>query len=163
MSPLCGCSSPTSPAASLPRSQLCVQSQDPPQGVGSHSICLGFLPAVLHAPGSQHLHGNATSAMTYLLTPLLHCLYTITSSLGSLNPALWVCLSIGFFAMLGQSNLAPPSASQFNLTRHTCRGWGTFSWLLQAYRFWYGGPRHISRSVEHRCYPSRKSWDTTQT
>ena len=57
-----------------------------------------------------------------ILSPLQHRLCSINSSLGSLGPGLLVCLTFGFFAMFRQSNLAPPSASQLDLTRHTCRG-----------------------------------------
>ena len=46
-----------------------------------------------------------------ILPLLLHYLCTINSNFGSLGPAL-----------LKQSNLVPPSASQFDPSRHTCRG-----------------------------------------
>ena len=54
-----------------------------------------------------------------ILPPLLHRLCSITPILGSLSPALRVCLTFGFFAMLRQSNLAPLSAAQFEPSRHT--------------------------------------------
>ena len=55
-------------------------------------------------------------------SPFLHQLCTLTPNLGDLGLALRLCLTFGFFAMLRQSNLTPPSAAQFNPSRHTCRG-----------------------------------------
>ena len=49
-------------------------------------------------------------------------LCTLTPSLGNLGSALRVCLTFGFFAKLRHSNLAQPSAAQFDPSRHTCRG-----------------------------------------
>ena len=45
-----------------------------------------------------------------------------SNNLGSLGPAMKVCLTFGFLGMLRQSNLAPSSATAFNLIRHSCRG-----------------------------------------
>ena len=50
-----------------------------------------------------------------------------------------------------------------SLTRLGTLAGGTFSWLLQASRFWSGGPRPISRSEEHQCSPSQKCRDIPQT
>ena len=56
-----------------------------------------------------------------IIPSLLHHLYILTSSLGPLDPSVKLCLTFGFFAMLRQSNLAPPSAITFEPTRHTYR------------------------------------------
>ena len=52
---------------------------------------------------------------------LVH-LYINACMSGALSPVLWVCLTFRFFTMLRQSNLAPPSATQFDHSWHTCRG-----------------------------------------
>ena len=39
-------------------------------------------------------------------------------ALSSLGPDMKVCLTFGFLLMLRQSNLAPPSSSSFDHTRH---------------------------------------------
>ena len=57
-----------------------------------------------------------------ILLPLLHCLCTITPSLGALGLALHVCFNFRFFVMLRQSNLVPPSTAQFDPSWATCRG-----------------------------------------
>ena len=57
-----------------------------------------------------------------ILPLLLYCICLLPSSLGPLGPSVLVCLTCGFFAMLRQSNLGPPSASAFDLSRHTCQG-----------------------------------------
>ena len=53
---------------------------------------------------------------------MLHHLCTINPSPGALGPALRVCLTFGFFAVLRQLNLVPPSAAQFDPMWPTCRG-----------------------------------------
>ena len=56
-----------------------------------------------------------------ILPDLLHHLCLLTPSLGPLGLSIWVCITFGFFfAMLRQSNLAPPSPSAFDPSRHTC-------------------------------------------
>ena len=40
----------------------------------------------------------------------------------SWGPAIKVCLAFGLFAMLRQSNLAPPMHKLFDPSRHTCQG-----------------------------------------
>ena len=57
-----------------------------------------------------------------ILLHLLRWLCLLSSSLRSLGLPMNVCLTFTFMGMLSQSNLAPPSASQFDPTRHTCRG-----------------------------------------
>ena len=44
---------------------------------------------------------------------LLHHLYLLTTSLRPLGSAMKVCLAFGFFAMLRQSNLTPPTHALF--------------------------------------------------
>ena len=60
--------------------------------------------------------------VTTTLCPMLLRICIITLSLRALGQALWVCLTFGFFIMLRQSNLVPPSAAQFDSSWHTCRG-----------------------------------------
>ena len=93
-----------------------------------------------------------------ILPPLLHQLCHLTHSLGALGPALRVCLTFGFFAMLRQSNLAPPSDTLFDPSRHTCRGDVFFA--PQGPR---GGPRLISRWGGRPYYPSWKYRDIPAT
>ena len=128
----------------------------------THSICnyvsrvrtlhkeMGLTPPTLESFHVSSLFWAANISMRMpplqclpILPPLLRRLCSITSSRGSLSSALWVCLTFGSFAMLRQSNLVPLSAAQFDPSRHTCRG--TSSWLLQALRSWFGGPRPTSQ------------------
>ena len=53
---------------------------------------------------------------------LLTQLCQLSGSLGSLGPAIKVCLTFGFLGMLRQSILAPPSVTTFDPTRHLCKG-----------------------------------------
>ena len=57
-----------------------------------------------------------------ILSLLLTQLCQLLSSLGSLGPSMRLCFIFGFLEMLRQSNLALPSASAFEPTRHSCRG-----------------------------------------
>ena len=57
-----------------------------------------------------------------ILSPLLLQLFQLSSSLRDLEPSMWVALTIGFFGMLCQSNLAPSSPAHFDRSRHTCQG-----------------------------------------
>ena len=41
---------------------------------------------------------------------------------GAPGPSFLVCLTFGFFTILRQSKLVPPSAAQFDPAWHTCRG-----------------------------------------
>ncbi len=57
------------------------------------------------------------------ITPaLLASLCHLCQALGPIGPAMRTALTFGFFGMLRQSNLAPPSAAEFDSSRHTCRG-----------------------------------------
>ena len=79
------------------------QSQDPPQGVGSHSRCPG-----VHSSGSRHFHVNATpvTSSNPTSTPPLPLLPHI--QLGVLPSCLAGVSHLWVFAMLRQSNLAQP-------------------------------------------------------
>ena len=57
-----------------------------------------------------------------VLPDLLQKLCLLSSSLGPIGLAMWVCLAFGFFGILRQCNLAPHSSTQFDPSRHTCRG-----------------------------------------
>ena len=93
-----------------------------------------------------------------ILPLLLHDVCSITSSLESLGPALQVCLTFRLFPMLRQSNLTPPSASQFDPTRHTCRG--DIFMAPPGLQILVSGRRPTSRLIEHQCSPSQKCRDT---
>ncbi len=54
--------------------------------------------------------------------PLLASLCRLCQALGPLGPAMRTALMFGLFGMLRQSNLAPPTAADFDSSRHTCRG-----------------------------------------
>ena len=57
------------------------------------------------------------------ITPsLLHKLCKLCDCIGQFGVVLKVALTFGYFGMLRQSNLAPRRASQFDKSRHTCRG-----------------------------------------
>jgi hypothetical protein len=57
------------------------------------------------------------------ITPqLLYKLVKLCDHIGPLGPAMKVALTFGYFAMLRQSNLAPPTPAKFDPSRHTCRG-----------------------------------------
>ena len=84
-----------------------------------------------------------------ILPDLLHCLCLLTPSLGPLSPSMWLWLTFVFFAMLMQSNVAPPSHSAFGPSSHTCRG-VIFLAPRVAY-FRSGGPKHIRRSTKTWC------------
>ena len=57
------------------------------------------------------------------ITPqILYKLCKLCKYIGVLGPVMKVALTFGYFAMLRQSNLAPPSLAKFDPSRHTCRG-----------------------------------------
>ena len=49
-------------------------------------------------------------------------LVSLCKYMGYLGHIMKVAILFGYYGMLRQSNLAPPSIDQFDITRHTCRG-----------------------------------------
>ena len=58
---------------------------------------------------------------------LLHKLCTLSLSMGDMGLVLRVAMTLGYFGMLRQSNLAPAQAKSWDPSRHTCRGDITFA------------------------------------
>ena len=49
-------------------------------------------------------------------------LVSLCNYMGQIGLIMKVAILFGYYGMLRQSNLAPPSLNQFDITRHTCRG-----------------------------------------
>ena len=120
---------------------------------------LGLSPTSLHSfPVTSLLRGASITMRTPplrllpILPQLLHQLCTLSSSLGALGPSMWVCLTLGFFGMLRQSNLAPPSRGQFDPSRHTCRA-DVIQAPPQAFTLSYAGQKLTSRRAQPQYYP----------